>query len=119
MLKSGIISIPKKGQSMVKKAKTAQAKKPLPSLERGARSKAVRDYLAKNPKDSPQKVVSALKDKGVEVSLGLVSVIKYSKGSKLGSLGTTADTLLQTKRLVDAIGFDKARMALDVLEKLR
>jgi hypothetical protein len=105
---------------MVKKAKTPRTKKPLPSLERGARSKAVRDYLAANPKDSPQKVVAALKEQGVEVSLGLVSVIKYSKPkSNRGGLGTTADALLQTKKLVDAIGFDNARLALDVLEKLR
>lgn len=105
---------------MVKKAKTQRAKKPLPSLERGARSKAVRDYLAANPKDSPHKVVAALKEQGVSVSLGLVSVIKYSKPkSKRGSLDTTADALFQTKKLVDAIGFENARLALDVLEKLR
>jgi len=104
---------------MVKKAKTPRAKKPLPSLERGVRSKAVRDYLAANPQDSPQKVVAALKEQGVEVSLGLVSVIKYSKGSKRSSLGLTTDALLLTKKLVDAIGFDNARKALDVLEKLR
>ena len=105
---------------MVKNAKTPRAKKPLPSLERGVRSKAVRDYLAVNPKDSPQKVVAALKEQGVEVSLGLVSVIKYSKPkSNRGGLGTTADALLLTKKLVDVIGFDNARMALDVLEKLR
>lgn len=106
---------------MAKKVnKTPRAKKPLPSLERGARSKAVRDYLAANPKDSPQKVVAALKEQGIDISLGLVSVIKYSKPrSKSGSLGLTTDALLQTKKLVDVIGFDNARMALDVLEKLR
>lgn len=101
------------------KKKTPRTKKPLPSLERGARSKAVRDYLAANPKDSQQKVVAALKEQGIEVSLGLVSVIKYKPKSNRGSLGTTTDALLLTKKLVDVIGFDNARMALDVLERLR
>ena len=104
----------------MKKERTVRSKKALPQLERGARSKAVREYLAANPKESPQKVVAALKEQGIDISLGLVSVIKYSKPkSNRGNSGTTADVLLQTKRLVDSIGFDNARLALDVLEKLR
>ncbi len=47
--------------------------------ERGYRSKMVREFLSKNPDSSPKDVVKALAKKRVTVSLGLVSVIKYSK----------------------------------------
>ena len=101
-------------------------------LERGTRSAAVRDYLSENPSASPKTVVAALKEKGIEVSEGLVSVIKYRKpagtsgrrGRRAFSLGANGDisanVLLEVKRVVDALGgIEKAREALSTLEQLR
>lgn len=112
--------------------------------ERGARSKAVRDYLAQNPKASPKEVVANLAAQGIEVSLGLVSVIKYSKksGAKKspgrkpgrpaasktvrasavvsGSAGVTLDTLIDAKQLVDKLGgLDQTISLLNKLAQLR
>lgn len=89
------------------------------TLERGARSIAVRKYLASHPKASPKVVVEALQEQGIEVSLGLVSVIKYSKVYKRRGLIPSADELLKAKRLVDRLGFEKVKVALDVLERLQ
>ncbi|MBI1851255.1 MAG: hypothetical protein HYR85_13020 [Planctomycetes bacterium] len=43
------------------------------------RSQAVRDYLAENPGSSPKAVVSALKAKGITISLSLANAIRYAK----------------------------------------
>ncbi len=89
-------------------------------LERGVRSKAVRDYLAANPKSSPKKVVAELKKTGVDVSLGLVSVIKYSKASRGKKDKGTLDGLLHAKKFIDQVGgIEAAREAIELIEKLR
>lgn len=101
-------------------------------MERGTRSAAVREFLAENPSASPKTVVAGLKEKGIEVSEGLVSVIKYRKPSggagrrgrtafQLGANGDiSANALLEVKRVVDALGgFEKAREALTTLEQLQ
>jgi len=93
-------------------------------LERGARSQAVRDYLAENPKASPKDVVAALKEKGVSVSLGLVSVIKYSKRSagirSLGKSNSSLAGLLHAKRFIDEVGgIEAAKEAIMLIERLR
>ncbi len=101
--------------------KTARSKNLHPPLERGARSKAVRDYLAKNRKASPKVVVSALKEQGIDVSPGLVMVIKYSKrGKRFASVESQASALLLVKKMAEKIGgISKAHAALDILEQLR
>lgn len=96
--------------------------------ERGARSKAVRDYLAANPKASPKVVVEELGKQGVSVSLGLVSVIKYSKRGKVkrpgrrgGRLSGSLDTssLLHAKKFIDEVGgVDAAKEAISLIEQL-
>jgi hypothetical protein len=45
--------------------------------EHGSRSQAIRDYLSSHPKAGPKAVVGALKAKGIEVKLGLVSNVKH------------------------------------------
>src|SRR5579872_7113039 len=50
--------------------------------ERGAKSEAIRGFLAKNPKANPQQVVDGLKAEGVDVSFGLARSVKYSKKGK-------------------------------------
>jgi hypothetical protein len=52
--------------------------------QRGARTAAIRSYLDKNPSAGPKEIVESLKQAGVEVSMSLVSAIKYGKMSKQG-----------------------------------
>jgi hypothetical protein len=49
------------------------------SEKRGARSEAIRNFVAANPEAGPKAVVEGLKMQGVEVSANLVSSIKYGK----------------------------------------
>ncbi len=101
----------------------------------GSKSQAIRDYLAKNPGTSPKKIVEDLKAQGIDVSLGLANVVKYSSGRKAGrrkkvargrSAGTrngagplTMEQLVETKRIADKLGGTaRVRQALDVLDKL-
>jgi len=113
-----------------RRGKTRMAKAQV--MERGTRSAAVREYLQENPSASPKTVVAALKEKGIEVSEGLVSVIKYRKpsggfgrrGRRAFALGAGGDinaaVLLEVKRVVDALGgIEKAREALSTLEQLQ
>ena len=101
---------------------------------RGARSQAIRDYLAQSPGASSKEVVAGLQAKGIEVKETLVNSIKYGKRSKALSrkrivsrgrpgraTGTlTSDDLLEAKRLADQLGgIKQARQALETLERLR
>ena len=49
------------------------------SEKRGARSEAIRNFIAANPEAGPKAVVEGLKLQGIEVSANLVSSIKYGK----------------------------------------
>jgi hypothetical protein len=51
-------------------------------VEHGSRSQAIRDYFSSNPKAGPKEVVAALKAKGIEVKLGLVSNVKHHMMSR-------------------------------------
>jgi hypothetical protein len=48
----------------------------------GTKSQAIQEYMAANPAASPQNAVEALKQNGIEVSLGLAKVVKYGKYEK-------------------------------------
>lgn len=50
----------------------------------GSKSKAIADYMAANAGATAKDVVSGLKAQGVQVSLGLVNKVKYSKPGKKG-----------------------------------
>ena len=100
----------------------------------GSKSQAIRDYLAKNSGASPKQIVADLKEQGVEVSLGLANVVKYSSkrkggrkkvkrgrpaGSRTSSSGLTMEHLLAAKQVADELGgTEQVRRALDVLDKL-
>ena len=104
-------------------------------MKRGARSQAVREYLAENPQASPREVVEGLKAKGIKVKVTLVNSIKYKRPSKSGRrrtstrrvagrknrlAGATVERLIEVKRFADSIGgMDQVRHALDTLEQLR
>jgi len=46
------------------------------------KSAEIREYLARNPTAGPKRVQSALAEKGIEVSSGLVGRVKYSASKK-------------------------------------
>ncbi len=48
----------------------------------GSKSQAIQEYLAANKEAMPQQIVDALKEKGIDVSFGLASAIKYKKPGK-------------------------------------
>lgn len=112
-------------------------------LERGARSRAIREYLAQNPAATAKDIIPALREQGIEVNEGLISNIKYGKKGKassgqlvsvaairstsgrngtapVGPNGITARELFEAKRLVDVLGgIEQAKRALATLEELR
>ena len=45
-------------------------------LERGSKSRAVRQYLSQHPDAGPNEIVSALKEKGITITVGLASNVK-------------------------------------------
>jgi hypothetical protein len=108
-------------------------------------SQHIREYLAKNPTATPNQIIEALANKGVKVSSGLVSNVKYTSGPtvkgkkkaapknavqkwapkkkaapKRGAAALTVEDLLEAKKLADELGgIAEARKALDTLEKLK
>lgn len=106
----------------------------------GNKSSAIRDYIAENPNAMPKEIHDALTKRGIKVSKGLVSVVKYSKPksgkrrgrsvkaqaastmgvAKLLSSGSMPATdLIAAKQLADSLGgIAKTREALELLEKL-
>jgi len=102
-------------------------------MKRGAKTQAIRDYVAANPEQGPKDIVAGLKAQGMTVKPGLVSAVKYGKKNrkrarpsvrvaarhtKNGSV--TVEQLIEVKRLADSIGgTDHVRSALDALEQLR
>jgi hypothetical protein len=97
----------------------------------GSKSAAIRDYIASNPNAKPKEILSVLKARGIDVSVGLISMVKYAKpkvGKKRGrpkgtaktsASGLSADQLLAAKALADSMGgIQKTREALDLIEKL-
>ena len=71
---------------MPKKPNTA--KKPAPAKKaeptKVNKSKAVRDYMAANPKATPKEVSEALTKEGIEVSPSYVSTVKGNMKAKKG-----------------------------------
>jgi hypothetical protein len=52
----------------------------------GVKTQAIKEYLAENKDASPRQIVDGLKAKGIDVSFGLASVVKYKKpGNKKAS----------------------------------
>jgi arginine repressor len=48
----------------------------------GTKSQAISEYLSANKEALPKQIVEALKEQGIEVSLGLANKVKYSKAKK-------------------------------------
>lgn len=100
-----------------------------------SRSQHIRNYLAAHKTASPKEIVNGLKEEGIEVTVGLASLIKYSgkkgrrgsgrRGRLAGLAGRSsgalsAHDLIEAKKLVDGLGgIGAARQALALLEQLQ
>ena len=133
-----------KSRSSMKRSKTRQKRaftthspkvSVMAKLKRGAKTQAVRDYLAEHPDANPKAVVNGLKATGMKIKITLVRSILYKKPSKPGrrrapvvhtaarktaTTGLTIEQLLEVKRFADTFGgADQVRSALNTLEQLR
>jgi hypothetical protein len=111
----------------------AKGKKAAGGPVRGAMSQAIRDQLALDGSASPKTIQAALKEKGIEVSVGLISAIKYGgknkgagkkvpgkRGRKPAAGSLTIDDLKHAKELADRLGgVDAAIALLNTLASLR
>lgn len=97
------------------------------NAKRGAKSAAIREYLAANPGTKTKDVVAALKLKGIRVSGPMVSTLKGKVGGGPARRRTAAkssrspsiEDLIAAKKLADQLGgVEKARAAIAVLAKL-
>jgi hypothetical protein len=95
-------------------------------LPRGARSQAVRDFVAKNPTATVKEVVDGVAKTGIKVSVGLVNVLKYKKARKkrvikdASSHGIDIKQLIAVKKLIDELGgMEQMRFAMMALEQLQ
>lgn len=104
-------------------------------MKRGAKTQAIREYIAAHPDQGPKDIVAGLKAAGMTVKPGLVSAVKYGKkdrkrsrrpslrvaARRTSSNGSiTVEQLLSVKNIADAIGgIDHLRSALDTLDRLR
>ena len=66
--------------------------------ERGAKSRAIQEYLSVNPASGPQQIVDALKAQGIEVSFGLASAVKYKKPKRKVSARKSAMRKVSTDK---------------------
>ncbi len=101
------------------------------------KSAAIRDYLDKDPKAKPLEIVSALSDKGVDVTASFVSNVKSkikksgrrrkrratasaSSNGRSSAQTTSVTALVGAKKFAEQSGgIDEAQKALDILKKLQ
>jgi arginine repressor len=137
----GLASAVKYGTKGKKKASAKKARKSIirsqaESVVTG--SESIRRYIAKNRKAGPKEIEAGLKAEGIQVSMALISAVKYAKGKKAGkkkrartpmvhaaaratpSTVVTFEQLIEVKRLADSLGgADHIRAALDALAQLQ
>ena len=113
--------------------KKAANKKPAKKKTKKAkinRSQEIRDYLAKDPNAGPKAIVAGLKKKGIKVTEGLASAVKYKqpakKKKKRGRKPQAAadkisvSALVSAKKMADTLGgIEEAKAALDAVAKLQ
>jgi hypothetical protein len=107
-----------KGQKMVKK-----------QAEKVNQSKAVREYLATNPKAKVSEIIENLAKKGITISKSVASYVKYAEKNgktrvnrtvkKLASQRWSLKDLTAAKEFVkNCGGFKQARSLVEALETL-
>lgn len=135
---SGLVSNIKYGKVKLRggrrRGAAVAAAKPRPAISGSA---AIRAYLRTNRKAGPKEIQADLAKQGINVTLGLISFVKYSKPKRRSKApavrvaarrtrtrarvpGITVEQLLQVKGLVESLGnIGQVRSALDTLERLR
>jgi len=95
------------------------------------RSQAIRDYIVQHPDMPPKAIRQALIEQGIDVSYGLVGVVKYggkkprkaaaaARATRRRNVSLTADDLMRVKKLSDSLGgLEQLRKAIEVLLELR
>ena len=97
-----------------------------------SKSAAIREYISANPNAGPTEIYDALIKQGINVSKGLVSVVKYSKPKpgkqssqpkrkavSASGRSMSAAQLIATKQLVDSLGgIAQTKEVLDLLKQL-
>jgi len=97
--------------------------------ERGAKSNAIREFIAATPEATVPEIIAAMSEKKIDVSKALVSKLKYGtkpkrrgrrKKSKADPMtAVTLESLLQAKGYVTRIGsLETARTALQQFAQL-
>ena len=110
---------------MTKKKRARTAKEAGREVNKSA---AIRDVLLKDPDGKPQAIAQELSEQGVQVSAAFVSQVKL-KMKQRGSTGLrragptslaqfASTDLMEAKRLIDKLGVEKARAAVELLAKL-
>ncbi len=108
---------------------TATAEKKTRKRRKVNRSALIRSHLESNPTARPKEIaVSIKKEHRIIVSPQLISNLKHQMGSPTGTskFGRPSSSdilsisaLVDAKKLVDQLGIEKVKRALDVLAKLR
>ena len=79
------------------------------------RSAAIRAFLATKPKSTPKEIVAAMKGKGIEVTMGLANMIRYSKRRR--SLKPTRRKQARLAQAAKTAGMNKSQAVRDYLAK--
>ena len=66
--------------------------------ERGMKSQAIQEYMAANKEANVQQIFDGLKEKGINVSLGLVKAVKYGKKGKKSAARRARRTMASNGR---------------------
>jgi len=75
----------------------------------GSKSQAISEYLASNKDASPKQIVEGLKEKGIEVSFGLASAVKYKHPGKKKTSARKAKRVAAVKTEPAVTGSDSIR----------
>lgn len=94
------------------------------------KSAAIRDVLKRDPDGKPQAIAQALANQGVQVSAAFVSQVKLKMKNRDEAVAERTSSppsdagqfagsdLLEAKRLIDKLGVEKVREAVELLAKL-
>ncbi len=110
---------------MTKKIRTRSPKATGQEVNKSA---AIREVLTKDPTGKPQAVAKTLADRGVHVTPAFVSQVKLkmkqreamplARGNPSAVSQFASTELMEAKRLVDKLGVEKARAAVELLARL-
>lgn len=110
---STVLSVAKKRGGKIGK----RGPKPV-AVEGMSKAAAAREYITQNPTAKAKDVVEALAGQKIKISPAQVYGLMSKEPQTKAMNGSSYDNLIAAKRLVDSIGIDNARSAINVLAKL-